>query len=80
MYPTDAKYAENIRLFQGCPPIAVTRGGRIYLGWYSGGTKESHIDYDRGRTAEREILFMSFTEEDIMREDSVFVPHIVSKP
>lgn len=42
--PDDKKYAENIRRFQGCPTIAVTRGGRIFLGWYSGGTKEPHMD------------------------------------
>ena len=41
---TDPKYDENIRLFQGCPTIAVTRGGRIYLGWYAGGTREPHMD------------------------------------
>lgn len=38
------KYDEEIRLFQGCPTIAVTRGGRIYLGWYAGGTREPHMD------------------------------------
>jgi len=42
--PTDPKYDESIRLFQGCPTLAVTRGGRIYLGWYAGGTKEPHMD------------------------------------
>ena len=40
----DTKYLENIRMFQGCPTIAVTKGGRIYLGWYSGGTREPHIN------------------------------------
>lgn len=42
--PTDPKYDENIRKFQGCPTLAITRGGRIYLGWYAGGTKEPHMD------------------------------------
>lgn len=43
--PSDPKYTdEHIRKFQGCPTIAVTRGGRIYLGWYSGGTREPHIE------------------------------------
>lgn len=42
--PTDHRYSEGIREFQGCPTVAVTRGGRIFLGWYSGGTKEPHID------------------------------------
>ncbi len=41
----DPKYCdEDIRLFQGCPTIAVTRGGRIYLGWYSGGRCEPHME------------------------------------
>ena len=44
LYPTDEKYAESIRNFQGCPTLAVSRGGRIFVGWYSGGTREPHID------------------------------------
>lgn len=42
--PQDEKYSERIRNFQGCPTLAVTHGGRIYLGWYSGGTREPHMD------------------------------------
>ncbi len=42
--PEDAAYAEGIRRFQGCPTVAVTRGGRIYVGWYSGGSREPHIE------------------------------------
>lgn len=42
--PRDAKYGERIRNFQGCPTLAVTRGGRVYLGWYSGGVTEPHMD------------------------------------
>lgn len=42
--PQDEKYAENIRNFQGCPTIAITRGGRIYLGWYSGGVREPDME------------------------------------
>ncbi|MBQ0125773.1 MAG: exo-alpha-sialidase, partial [Clostridiales bacterium] len=30
--------------FQGCPTIALTRGGRIWTGWYSGGVREPHMD------------------------------------
>lgn len=44
LYPTDEKYSEEIRNFQGCPTLAVTRGGRIFIGWYSGGDREPHID------------------------------------
>lgn len=42
--PTDPQYAESIRRFQGCPTLAITRGGRIYAGWYAGGTREPHIE------------------------------------
>ena len=43
-YPTDSKYDEKIRQYQGCPTIALTKKGRIYLGWYSGGRCEPHMD------------------------------------
>ena len=47
LYKTNApKYDEDICLFQGCPTVAVTHGGRIYLGWYAGGTREPHMDID----------------------------------
>lgn len=42
--PTDKRFDEAPRIFQGCPTLAVTPGGRIFLGWYSGGTQEPHID------------------------------------
>lgn len=44
MYPTAPEYAENIRQFQGCPTLTITAGGRIYLAWYAGGTREPHIE------------------------------------
>ena len=31
------------RLWQGCPTIARTRGGRLYAGWYSGGLQEPSL-------------------------------------
>jgi len=40
----DARFEESIRQYQGCPTVAVTHGGRIYLGWYSGGTREPHME------------------------------------
>lgn len=42
-------------------------GGRIYL------------TYDRERTGAGEILFLSFTEDDIMDEQHPFTPRVVSK-
>ena len=41
--PESDKYDEDIRVFQGFPTVAVTEGGRIYLGWYAGGTGEPHM-------------------------------------
>lgn len=41
--PIDSKYDEKIRKFQGCPTIAISKGGRIFLAWYSGGTGEPHM-------------------------------------
>ena len=44
-YPDDPFYIdEHTRRFQGCPTIAVTRGGRIFLGWYAGGWREPHME------------------------------------
>ena len=62
--PRDPAYAESIRQFQGCPTLAVTPGGRIYLGWYSGGTREPHMENynlviysdDRGKTWSEPLL------------------------
>ena len=49
-------------------PDADFHGGKIYL------------TYDRERTGAKEILFLSFTEEDIMNPDYTFDIRIVSKP
>ncbi len=42
--PKSTKYHEDIRIFQGCPTIAVTNGGRIFLGWYAGGRCEPNME------------------------------------
>lgn len=44
LYPKDPKYDEEIRQFQGCPTVAATRGGRVFAGWYAGGTCEPHME------------------------------------
>lgn len=31
------------RVYQGCPTIACTKGGRLYAGWYSGGSREPSL-------------------------------------
>ena len=67
----DSKYREEIRQFQGCPTIATTRGGRIFLGWYSGGTIEPHIENynileysdDGGATWSKPLLIIPSNKE-----------------
>ena len=69
--PKNPRYAEDIRNFQGCPTLAVTRGGRIFVGWYSGGTREPHIENynlliysdDRGATWSEPLLVIPSDRE-----------------
>ena len=42
--PKDSRFFESTRSFQGCPTLAVTGGGRIYMGWYAGGIREPHMN------------------------------------
>ena len=71
MYPTDPIYAESIRKFQGCPTLAITRGGRIYMGWYAGGTREPHMENynlliysdDLGKNWSRPLLIIPSSKE-----------------
>ena len=72
-YPTDQRFAEDIRKFQGCPSVAVTEGGRIFLGWYSGGTKEPHIENynllvksDNGKDFGEPVLVIPSDEEKLV--------------
>ena len=41
-YPQEG-YAEQQRLWQGCPTVLCTRGGRVFVGWYTGGTREPSL-------------------------------------
>ena len=70
--PTDARFTdEHVRQFQGCPTIAVTKGGRIFLAWYAGGTREPHIENfnlivksdDGGKTWSRPIAVIPSSRE-----------------
>ena len=71
IHPKDPRYAEDIRNFQGCPTLAISRGGRIFLGWYSGGTREPHIENynlliysdDRGATWSAPLLVIPSDRE-----------------
>lgn len=42
--PSDEKYDEKKQTFQGCPTIAITKNGRIFVGWYAGGLREPSLD------------------------------------
>lgn len=75
LYPQDEKYInESIRNFQGCPTIAITRGGRIFLGWYSGGTKEPHMENfnlliysdDNGKSWSKPVLVIPSSKERLV--------------
>ena len=41
---TDEMYGPDIRKYQGVPTLAITKGGRIFLGWCSGGNAEPRIE------------------------------------
>lgn len=72
--PKEEKYAENIRNFQGCPTLAVTHGGRIYMGWYAGGTREPHMENynlliysdDDGETWSETLLVIPSSKERLV--------------
>ncbi len=74
LYPTSGKYSEKIRHFQGCPTIAITKGGRIFLGWYSGGTREPHMENynlliysdDKGKTWSEPVLVIPSSKEKLI--------------
>lgn len=38
-------YVADKRLWQGIPTVAVTPGGRVYVAFYSGGTKEYYGNF-----------------------------------
>lgn len=73
-HPADPRWEESIRRFQGCPTLAATRSGRIYLGWYSGGTKEPHIENynllvysdDQGKTWSKPLLIIPSREAELV--------------
>ncbi|MBQ7901786.1 MAG: exo-alpha-sialidase, partial [Clostridia bacterium] len=69
--PTDCKYDQKVRQWQGCPTIAITPGGRIYAGWYTGGSREPHINNynmlvysdDKGKSWSEPLLIIPGNEE-----------------
>lgn len=72
--PSAPAYEESIRLFQGCPTVAVTKKGRVFVGWYSGGTREPHIENynvlvysdDNGKTFTKPYLVIPSEKERLV--------------
>ena len=66
------EFDEINRFWQGCPTIARTKGGRLYAGWYSGGTCEPSLkNYnllvksdDNGRSWSRPVLVIPSLEDE----------------
>ena len=66
------EFDEINRFWQGCPTIARTRGGRLFAGWYTGGTREPSLkNYnllvksdDNGRSWSRPVLVIPSLEAD----------------
>ena len=73
MHPTEEKYKEHIRQYQGCPTLAITKGGRMYAAWCSGGNMEPHIDNydlvvysdDLGKTWSKPIIVFPSGEKNM---------------
>lgn len=73
-FPGDAA-DERYRAWQGCPSIAVTRGGRVFAAWYTGGLFEPCIrnfnvlvkSDDRGKSWSRPILTVNTDEQTRVR-------------
>ncbi|MBR0459226.1 MAG: exo-alpha-sialidase [Victivallales bacterium] len=71
----EEKYSLKYRFWQGCPTIARTRGGRLFAGWYTGGTHEpapNHYNLlaqsdDDGRTWQEPVLIVASAPENHVR-------------
>jgi len=73
--PFEESFDKSIRKWQGCPTIAITKGGRIYAGWYTGGSREPHIDNynllkysdDYGKTWSEPIFVIPGSHEHLVQ-------------
>lgn len=69
------EYTLPCRFWQGCPTILRTRGGTLFAGWYSGGSKEPSPDQynilarsvDDGKTWEEPLLVIRSLPEQKIR-------------
>ena len=71
----DEGFGAATRAWQGCPTVAVTKKGRIFAGWYTGGMFEPCIDNynvlamsnDGGETWIDPVLTIGTDKENRMR-------------
>jgi len=69
------KYDEKYRFWQGCPTVVCTPKGRLYAGWYSGGTREpspNHFNIllcsdDEGMSWSKPLLVIESLPENNIR-------------
>lgn len=69
------EYSEENRYWQGCPSVAVTKGGRLFAAWYSGGMFEPCIDNynlmvksdDGGKTWSKPLVVIETDKKRKMR-------------
>lgn len=72
--PTDSRFDESVRQFQGCPTIAISQKGRIFVGWYSGGICEPHMENynllvysdDDGKSWSKPVVVIESSKEDFI--------------
>ena len=70
-YPKEKRFSDAEVRYQGCPTVAVTKGGRIYVGWYGGGVKEPSLEHfnivkysdDNGKTFNESLLVIESDEK-----------------
>ncbi len=77
--PIDGRFDKGIRQWQGCPTIAITKGGRIYAGWYTGGRREPDINNynlliysdDYGKTWSEPLLVIPGSHEHLIQSNDI---------
>lgn len=74
-WPDEARFQAANRLYQGVPTLAITRGGRFFAGWCSGGNGEPRIENfnvlcysdDRGKTwGDKPMLAIESDKEKLL--------------
>lgn len=73
-FAPDDNFSEKKRFWQGCPTILRTPKGRLYAGWYSGGTREPSLcNYnllvksdDNGRSWSKPLLVIPSLKDELI--------------